>query len=236
MPTPFPIGLNGGKINSAPIAYGGGVPNGAIPNGANIFGTRVPAIPNVTGPTLNQSYPNLSGTNSQLSSALSSELTGQLSPATLAAIQDAAASYGVSSGMPGSGLAINRGPRDIGLATEDLIHRGIGDYASTIPAVSATQTVNPSQAAQLNTEINATNAVNASAPDPTAANSYAMQLFNRYLQSQSGPAGGSGQPWYMQGVGGQYSQFNANPYSRTGSLPGDFIAPPNLVRGMGPTR
>jgi hypothetical protein len=179
---------------------------------------------------LNSAYPNLSGTNSQLSSALSSELTGQLSPATLAAIQDAAASYGVSSGMPGSGLAINRGPRDIGLATENLIHQGIGDYTSAIPAVSSTQTVNPGQAAQLNTEINATNAVNRSAPDPSAAASYAMDLFNRYLQSQSGPAGGTGQPWYMQGNGGRYAGFNANPYSSTGSLPGDFLMPPTLAR------
>lgn len=198
-------------------------------NSANIFGTRVPAIPNITGPTLNQAYPNLSGTNADLSSALTSELTGQLSPQTMASIQDAAASYGVGSGMPGSSFSMNRYPRDIGLASEELIHRGIGDYSSAIPSVSATQTVNPSQAAQLNTEINATNAVNRSAPDPAAAASYAQHLFDQYLRSQSGPAGGTGVPWYMQGNFGQYN--GASPYSRPGSLPGDFLTPPNLASG-----
>lgn len=187
----------GSFIRSNPITISGNTIN----NPADVFGTRVGSIPNVNGPGLNSAYPNLSGTNAQLSSALSSELTGQLSPATMAAIQDAAASYGVSSGMPGSQLVQNRYPRDIGLASEDLIHRGIGDYAGVIPAVSSTQTVNPYQQASLNTEINATNAVNRSAPDPAAAASYAQQLFDRYLRSQSGPAGGtgsSGVPWYQQ--------------------------------------
>lgn len=171
-----------------------------------MFGSRIAPIPGVSGPTLNQAYPNLSGTNAQLSSALSSELAGQLSPATIAAINDAAASYGISSGMPGSGLATNRFPRDIGLATEGLIHQGIGDYSGAIPAVASTQTVNPNTAASLNTEINATNATNASAPDPTAANTYAQQLFDKYLRSMSRPSGGTGgtgggaagQPWYAQ--------------------------------------
>jgi hypothetical protein len=202
--------------------------------GSNVFGSRVPAIPLVSGPSLNQAYPNLSGTNAALSSALTSELTGQLSPQTIAAINDAAASYGVTSGMPGSGLATNRFPRDIGLTTEGLMHQGIGDYSGAIPAVSSTQTVNPSTQAGLNTEINATNATNASAPDPTAANTYAQQLFDRYLRSMSRPSGGTGStgnlPWYQQGNAGRYTTFNANPYAATGSLPGDFLTPPNLAR------
>lgn len=184
-----------------PFGYAAGGGGG----GSNVYGSRVGAIPTVNGPGLNQAYPNLSGTNAQLSSALSSELTGQLSPQTIAAINDAAASYGVSSGMPGSGLAMNRYPRDIGLASEKLIHQGIGDYAGVIPAVSSTQTVSPYQQAGLNAEINATNATNAAAPDPAAAGSYAQQLFDKYLASLSRPSGGTGgrsgsQPWYMQGA------------------------------------
>jgi len=127
-------------------------------------------------------------------------LSGQLSPQTQAAIADAAASFGVSSGMPGSGLAMNRYPRDIGLASEELMHRGIGDYSSAIPTVSGTQTVNPYQAAGLNTEIGAMNATNAAAPDPSAAASYAQQLFDRYLERLSTPSGGTGGPGSAQGL------------------------------------
>lgn len=171
--------------------------------GSQVFGSRVGQVPTINGPSLSAAYPNLSGTNAALSSALTSELTGQLSPQTIAQINDAAASFGVSSGMPGSGLAMNRFPRDIGLTSEQLMHQGIGDYSSAIPAVSATQTVNPSQAANLNTEINAFNATNAASPDPAAAGTYAQQLFDKYLSSLSRPSGGTGGvssvPWYMQG-------------------------------------
>src|SRR5258705_11321838 len=86
-----------------------GAPSGA----SNIFGSRVPPIPPITGPTLNQAYPNLTGTNAGLSSALMSELSGQLSPQTQASIADAAASFGVSSGMLLSILVLNRFPRYI---------------------------------------------------------------------------------------------------------------------------
>jgi hypothetical protein len=179
-------------------SYSGG--SGAPAGGPAVFGSRVPALPTITGPTLNQAYPNLTGTNASASSALMSELSGQLSPQTQAAIADAAASFGVSSGMPGSGLSLNRYPRDIGLASEQLMHQGIGDYSSLIPTVSGTQTVNPYQAAGLNTEIGAMNATNASAPDPTAAATYAQQLFDRYLNRLSAPAGGTGGPGSAQGL------------------------------------
>jgi len=194
MPTPAWNAIGGMPL----IVTGTG--GGASPS--DIYGSRVGPIPGVNGPSLNSVYPNLSGTNSAASGALMSELTGHLSPQTLAAINDAAASFGVSSGMPGSGLAMNRYPRDVGLATEDLIHRGIGDYASLVPSVSATQTVSPAQSASLNTEINATNAVNAAAPNPASAGTYAQQLFDRYLGQMSRPSGGTGStmPWYAQAV------------------------------------
>lgn len=168
--------------------------------GPAVFGSRVPAIPTVNGPGLNSAYPNLTGTNAAVSGALLSELQGQLSPQTQNSIADAAASFGVNSGMPGSGLAMNRYPRDIGLASEQLMHQGIGDYSSLIPSISATQTVSPYQAAGLNTEINATNAINAAAPDPTAAATYAQQLFDRYLNRLSQPSGGTGGPGSAQGL------------------------------------
>jgi hypothetical protein len=188
--------------------YTAAPPTGQPGAGSDIYGRRVGAIPTPpvpTGANLSAVYPNLSGTNASASSALLNELRGQLSPETLANIQNAAAQYGVTSGMPGSGLSINRGLRDIGLTTEQLQHQGIGDYSSLIPTVSATQTVTPEQQAQLQshandlgTEVAAFNATNAAAPDPAAAGSYAQQLFKQYLDKLSGPAGGSGQQWWAQ--------------------------------------
>jgi hypothetical protein len=148
-------------------------------------------------------YPNLSGTNAATSSALLSELQGQLSPETLANIRNAEATYGVTSGMPGSDLARYRGVRDIGLTTEQLQRQGLADYSSIIPTVSATQTVTPAQQAQLqagqnqlSTDIAGFNAVNASAPNPASAGSYAQQLFEQYLNRESSPAGGTGRQWW----------------------------------------
>lgn len=187
-----------------PAEFGFGATS--APPGSAIYGSRVGAIPTPptpTGPSLAAMYPNLSGTNAAASSALMSELQGQLSPETLANIRNSAATYGVTSGMPGGEMSRFRGLRDVGLTTEQLQHQGINDYSSLIPSVSATQTVNPAQGANLqaganalNTEINATNATNAAAPDPASAQTYAQQLFNQYLNRNSGPAGGTGRPWW----------------------------------------
>lgn len=194
---------NGGGGAGGGAQFSGG---GSTYNYDPRFGGNIGAIPNVTGPNLNQAYPNLSGTNAALSSALASELSGQLSPGTMSNIMNAAATYGVTSGMPGSGLAMAKYPRDIGLASEALQGQGINHYSSAIPAVSSTQTVSPSQQAQLNTEINATNAQNAAAPNPAASASYAEELFDKYLKSLQGPAGGSGsaldagKQWWQRGA------------------------------------
>lgn len=178
-------GSGGGNYPWNPI-YGGRVPS---------IGT--PAAP--TGPSLNNVYPNLSGTNAAASGALLNELTGQLSPETQANIQNAAASWGVSAGMPGSGLMVNRGLRDIGLTTEQLQHQGLQDYQGLIPAVTSTQTLTPEQQAQLQSqnqnlaaEIAAMNATNKAAPDPASAGTYAQELFQKYLDQMSAPAGGAG--------------------------------------------
>lgn len=173
----------------------------------NIFGSAPGPIatPNPYG-NLSSVYPNLTGTNAAASSALMSELQGVLSPQTMDSIHNAAALFGVGSGMPGSGLMSNNYAKNIGLTTEGLQHQGLADYSGLIPAVSSTQTVNPATQA----EISATNAQNAAAPNPSAIASYAQTLFDKYLNKLSGPAGGRGAysgtysgassnlPWYAQ--------------------------------------
>jgi hypothetical protein len=162
--------------------YGGGGP----------FGTRVAPIPTPDPfADLSRIYPNLSATNTAVSGAIRSKLAGQLAPETLMGLQDDAARYGITSGSPGmqpGGIASNYALYHGALARENLQQQGIQDYNQTIPTVSGTQTVSPG----LQTQISATNAVNASAPDPTAAASYAQSLFDKYLQLMRGPGGGTG--------------------------------------------
>lgn len=167
MALPILPALRGGSFS----AVGGG-------GGSSIFGSNVPNIP-MPQPfqDLSGVYPNLSGTNAAVSASILSKLGGNLSPATINAIQDNAARFGVQSGMPGSGLSRNLSLRDLGLTSEQVQQQGIQDYGSIIPAISGTQTVNP--ATQI--ALNETNAVNSAAPNPTAANTYAQSLFQKYM-------------------------------------------------------
>lgn len=157
--------------------------------GAGTFGA-VPGAIGMPNPSadLASVYPNLSGTNRAISGNIMSGLMGQLSPGTVNAIQNATAAWGLSNGIPGSGLQQNVGATQIGKTSEALQQQALQNYNQTVPTISSTQTVSPT----LQTEIAATNAQNAAAPNPTASASYAQELFNQYLSRLSGPAGGTG--------------------------------------------
>lgn len=163
--------------------------NPSARSGQGAFGA-VPGAIGAPDPFSNLSavFPNLSGTNKAASAAILAKLGGQLSPGTINSIKDAAAAWGVGAGVPGSSIQTNRGLRDLGLTSEGQVESGMRDYASLIPTIASTQTVSP----ELLTQISATNAVNASAPDPTQAASYAQQLFNEYLNKLRGGGGGAG--------------------------------------------
>lgn len=202
---------------------GGGAGTGTY-GGGGPFGTRVAPIP-MPNPAkdLGAQYPNLAGTNAALSGDIMAQLSGKLSPGTLAAMQDYEASLSAGSGMPGSNvipgtLGYNRGVRDLGLTAEGQVKAGEAAYNSTIPTISRTQTVDPATAAN----INETNAINLSAPDPAAAQSYAKQLFDEYMTKLRGPGGGSG-----GGPGGGTGNFasvrggpNLSPPGSSPSTPG----------------
>lgn len=146
--------------------------------GGGPFGSRIgPIAMPQPAADLAAQYPNLSASNIALSGDILSQLKGELSPETIRNIVDLSAAYGVSSGMPGSGLARNLIPRDIGLSTETLEQQGLQSYESALPIISRTQTVTP----ELQAEIEATNAYNMAAPDPASASAYAMGLYERYL-------------------------------------------------------
>lgn len=131
-------------------------------------------------------YPNLSGQTGQASSDVMSELRGELSPETQDAIQRASASFGVSSGMPLSGLSHNKQLESLGLSTEALQQQGIGDFLKTTKGVADTQTVTP----ELQAQIASRNALFGSAPNPAMAAQTAQQAFLSALAAARGnPAG-----------------------------------------------
>lgn len=87
---------------------------------------------------LAQAYPNLSQTTQQTSANILQRLRGELSPETQRAIQDISATYGITSGAPGSGFVANRTARDLGRATEDVQRAGQQDFLAALQAYSGT--------------------------------------------------------------------------------------------------
>jgi len=169
--------------------------NPAPTSGQGAFGL-VPGQTPLPNPSadLASVYPNLSASTGALSSDIMGELQGQLSPATLNNLHNTAATYGVSSGMPGSNALLGSLPSNLnleslGINTEQLQHQGIGDFLSGTQGVSGTQTVSPA----LQAEIASSNATLGAAPSPQLADQYALSL----LQSPGGgvvtnsPFGGS---------------------------------------------
>lgn len=177
------------------ISYGGGAAGGSAAYGSK---PQPISMPNAFG-DLSAIYPNLSGTNSQVSQNILNELTGQLSPSTINNIRNNAASFGVSSGMPASQFQGYSGLANLGLTTEKLQGQGLNDYLNAITGINKTQTVDPA----LQTEVNTQNSVWQAAPDPAAAAAAQQNLFEKYLAKLQSPAGGTGlissAPWYAQG-------------------------------------
>lgn len=145
---------------------------------------------------LSSIYPNLSGTNASASSNIMNELNGVLSPSTINNIRNQAASFGVTTGLPGSQFQGYHGLENLGLTTEKMQQQGLQDYLSAITGISKTQTVDPN----LQTEINTQNSVWNAAPDPAAAAQEQQSLFDKYLRQLQSPAGGTG---VGLGVGGR---------------------------------
>jgi len=147
--------------------------------GRGAFGA-VPGAIGVPDPAadLSAQIPGLQGLNQQASSNILQQLRGELSPNTVAAIQDASAQWGVGSGMPGAGLSINRGLRDVGRTSEQVQQQGQQNYGALASTVANTQTASP----ELQAQIGMQNAINAAAPDPTVAANYSQSLFNNYMR------------------------------------------------------
>lgn len=132
--------------------------------------------------------------------SINTDFNGMVSPEIRAKLQNEAARFGVSSGMPGSGLAANKYLHDYLGASRDAEDRGFKHYASLLPVAEQ-------------------NAVNAAAPDPATRavteQSFAQQMFNQYLSTMRGAGSG--------GRGG--AQPNMNPAGGTGVYAAPNTAP-----------
>lgn len=189
-PTASLPGVAPGQFNINPAPQPGQGPFGTVPGPVG--------LPNPAGDLNTAIGGGLPGLNNQLSQNILGQLQGRLSPETLAQIQDFGATRGQASGMPGSGLGRNRTLRDLGLTTQQVQQQGISNYNQTIPTISRTQTVDPSQQIQLAQW----NAINRAAPDPGQAAAYAKTLFDQYLAKMRGPGGGTGGGGYGAPQGG----------------------------------
>lgn len=109
-------------------------------------------------------YPGLTETTNATSSDIQDKLNGTLGSDTLDALQNNNAERAVSGGQSGSGLFSNALLADVGHASQSEQAGGLGDYTSTIPTVSTTQTTAPSFQAEL-AELNS---INHAAPNPFA--------------------------------------------------------------------
>ena len=194
--------------------------------GVGPFGLVPGAIGDISGIAYNdllKRLPTLPGMNAQAANSVQSRLAGQLSPETQRAIQDIGARFGLTSGMPGSGLSRFRTARDLGRTTEDLQRAGLQDYGNLLSTVQHTQTVSPETQVQAKEQ----DLLNAAAPDPAQAASYAEQLFNKYLNS-IGRSGRGQRP-----LGGSGSNYATSPAGGTGAYVGpeanrNYNVPPSV--------
>ena len=185
-----PSGVTGFNLNPSPQSGVG--PYGAVPGQLG--------VPNPAGDLAKQ-IP-IGALNAGMSRNLISGFAGELPPDVIAQIQDNTASFGVTSGMPQSGLSRSRGLRDIGRTSLDQQHWAASTLPGFVQSTSATQTVNPA----LQHEIALQNAIHAAAPNPAQAAAESERLYNKYLSSMQGSRGGGG--------GGGGNQFQAPQYQR----------------------
>lgn len=107
-------------------------------------------LTNMQGPTtatepsayqsMSSVYPNLTQTGAQASQNILANLRGELSPETINTIQDEAARFGITSGIPMSTLAGSRGLSRLGLTSQQVQEQGLQDFLNTLKSYAGTVT------------------------------------------------------------------------------------------------
>lgn len=170
-----------------PIPQGGSGAFGGVPGQLG--------LPTSIYDQLRQNVPDYSGLTKTATGNIGSELAGRLSPGTTNMLQDKAAAMGINLGMPGGApgntLTNQNFLTSLGLTSEGLAHQGLTDYNSFTGTAGSQQT-DPALANEIATQ----NALDAAAPNPAAAQSYAKQLFDQYLGMTGPQKGPTKTPWH----------------------------------------
>ena len=124
------------------------------------------------GNTVNTQLPGYAGALSNIGGNISAETAGQLPPDVIQELQQQAAERGVATGSPGSPNSNAAYLKALGLNSLQLTQQGQQNFQSILPSLPGAQIsqnpeFSPSSAAA--TDVNSSNAVYRSAPDPAAA-------------------------------------------------------------------
>jgi hypothetical protein len=135
-------------------------------SGTGIFGQVPGALPTPNPfASVAAAFPATQQAQQQGASNILSELEGQLSPQTLATIQNQGAAWGVQSGMPGSGVQTNWDLAKAAQVSQGEQQTGLQQYNSMAGNSSQYLTVNPA----LESDIQQINAIDAASPNPAEA-------------------------------------------------------------------
>lgn len=176
-------------------------------------------------------YPGLTGTTNQAANVIRHQLAGELSPETINTIQDEAARFGVSSGLPLTNFAGYRGLKNLGRNVEDVQKTGLESYNKMLSTLGPMMT-DPALAAQ----IAAWNATMGAAPDPRLN---AEEMMRRYMQGLGTGMGarspGGGTSWVSPSTGwfGNPAGGGGGPLMITGT--GDTSPRINMINTPGLT-
>ena len=161
------------NYNVTPTAgTGSGTAYGLVP------GTT--AAPPSTYDQLSSVIPGLSNLTGSASSTIGNQLAGVVPTDVIKQIQDQAASWGVASGMPGSGLSQNSALRNLGLTSLGQQQAGLTNYNNLTSNLSS-EMLSPS----LLTDLSQSNAQLSAAPNPQTAVNQMMQDYLSYLNPAS---------------------------------------------------
>jgi len=205
--------------SNSPLNINALVGGGGGGGGHSAFG-GVPAPINVAPNVFTQvggALPNFGALTSGASDVIGSEISGQVSPATMKALQNAAATFGVTSGMgPGSGLAQNSLFANIAGFSENRQRQGLQDYLATLGGLGHTMT-DPGLA----TEVASRNATMEAAPDPQKAAERQLAEWLAKFQLTNNIAGGPGAGTGSYGGGrGAWYQTPLTEHFPAGQSPG----------------
>ena len=161
------------SFNIAPQPQSGAGAFGAVPGNLS--------NPNSTYQQLSQ-IPGFSGLSSSAIGDTQSQLNGSLSPQTQNLLQNKAASLGVSMGQAGGqGATGNTFTTqnlldNLGITSEQLQNQGLSNF-NQLSSTTGQQQLSP----ELQSSIQEQNAVNAATPNPAAAQSEALSLYQQYM-------------------------------------------------------